>query len=633
MIKILVIEDEELMRANNVQILEFENFDAISAKNGLIGVQLAQEQLPDLILCDVMMPGLDGYGVLRALRQNPATAAIPFIFTTAKASKADFRQGMELGADDYLTKPFTSDELVAAIATRLKKRAAIAQRYTTKLKQAEEKLNYSVYYDSLTNLPNQLLLRKRLNQLLIQGNYNERLLTILTLSLEQFNQINSTLGHPFGDLLLKAVAERLIASVGENDTVARLQADRFAIILATLDQKQEAANVAQTILDVLSQPFILDGHEVFITVNIGIALHPFDGSDIDTLLKNADIAMYIAKKQEGTNYQFYSRDMNVEFSNQLALKTSLHHGLERAEFQVYYQPQVDLQTRQIVGAEALLRWQHPEWGLVSPAKFIPLAEEIGLIIPIGDWVLRTACRQTKLWQAAGFPHLRIAVNISGRQFSQQDFSKRLVQILKETGLDPKYLELELTETIVIKDPEAAIITLNELKALGIQISIDDFGTGYSSLSYLKKFPFDTLKIDQGFVRDITNDAKNAEITTAIIQMARGLNLKVIAEGVETEAELSFLYQQQCDEIQGYLFSRPVSAKEFERLLIPFCFNYATNLQIVEKRLHSTCKQLGRDVEIYVNPLGCLPLQEQCTSPIPSPSSLAQFLAETGLTQS
>jgi diguanylate cyclase (GGDEF)-like protein len=566
MTKILVIEDEELLRANTIQILEFEDFHAIAAENGLMGLQLAQEQIPDLILCDVMMPELDGYAVLSALRQNPATAGIPFIFTTAKSSKADLRQGMELGADDFLTKPFTADELLAAIATRLKKQVAITQHYTTELKQAEEKLNYSVYYDGLTNLPNQLLLRKRLNQLLIQADCNERLVTILTLSLEPFKQINSTLGHPFGDLLLKAVAERLRACVGDNDTLARLQADRFAIILSTITYRHEAANVAQIIWDVLSQPFLLDGHEVFITTNIGIVLHPFNGSDIDTLLKNAEIAMYIAKKQEGSNYQFYSRDMNVEFSNQLALETSLHHGLERAEFQVYYQPQIDLQTRQIVGAEALLRWQHPEWGLVSPTKFIPLAEKSGLIIPIGEWVLRTACKQNQVWQAASFSPLRMAVNISGRQFSQQDFSKRLVQILKETGIDPKCLELELTESTVINNPEATIRTLNELRALGIQISIDDFGTGYSSLSYLKTFPFDTLKLDQSFVRNISNDSKNAEIATAIIHMAHGLNLKVIAEGVETEAELSFLCQQHCDEIQGYLFSKPLLSREFEQLL-------------------------------------------------------------------
>lgn len=567
MTKILVIEDEAQLRSNTLQILEFEDFHTLEAENGLVGVQLAQEQVPDLILCDVMMPELDGYDVLARLRQNPTTANIPFIFTTAKASKADLRRGMELGADDYLAKPFTADELMGAISTRLEKQANIVQHYTDEIKQVEEKLNHLIHYDSLTNLPNQLLLRERLNPLLIQADFNKRLVPILLLSLAQFNQVNSTLGYRVGDLLLKAVAERLITCLGKNHTVTRLQADQFTIILAPIEQKQEAVNVAQTILDNLSRPFILDGYEVFITTNIGIALYPFDGKNINNLISNANIAMCFAKKQEGNNYQFYTRDMNAQFSNQLVLDASLHYAVERSEFQVYYQPQIDLRTGQIIGAEALLRWQHPERGLVSPAEFIPIAEENGLIIPIGEWVLMTACRQTKVWQASGFPHLRIAVNLSGYHFSQQNLIKRLVYILNETSLDFKYLELELTESILIKHPEATIVKLNELQALGIQISIDDFGTGYSSLNYLKQFSFNTLKIDQSFVRNIMDDLKNTAITEAIIQMARNLNLKVIAEGVETEAELSFLYQRQCDEVQGYLFSRPVPAKEFEKLLI------------------------------------------------------------------
>jgi len=564
MTKILVIEDEEILRTNTLQILKFEDFDTLEAKNGPMGLLLAQEQLPDLILCDILMPELDGYGVLAALQQNPATAAIPFIFLTAKADKTDLRQGMQLGADDYLTKPFTADELVGAITTRLLKQAAIAQSYTTELNQAEEKLNHLIHYDSLTNLPNQLLLRERLRQ--VSADSNKRIIPIVTLSLARFEQINGTLGHLFGDLLLKAVAERLTTCVGADDTVARLRADQFAIILTTAAQRQEAANIAQTILDTLSQPFILDSHEVFIAPKIGIALYPFDGGDIDSLIKNADIAMYLAKQQEEGNYQFYNADRDAESSGLLALEADLHHALERAEFQVYYQPQVDLQTGQITGAEALLRWQHPELGQVSPAKFIPLAEQNGLIVPIGEWVLRTACRQTKRWQAAGSPNLRIAVNLSSHQFSEQNLSQKVAEILDETGLNPNYLELELTESVLIKNPDATTRTLSELKALGIQISIDDFGTGYSSLSYLKQFPFDTLKIDQSFVRDISDDSKNMAITTAIIQMAHSLSLKLVAEGVETEAELSFLYQQHCDEIQGYLFSRPVAAVEFEKLL-------------------------------------------------------------------
>lgn len=564
--KILIIEDEELLRANTVQILKFEDFSTVEANNGCTGIQLAKEYLPDLILCDVMMPQVDGYGVLAALRQNPATATIPFIFTTAKASKTDLRQGMELGADDYLTKPFTADELLNAISTRLEKQAAISQLYTTELKQAEEKLNYLIHYDSLTNLPNQFLLRERLEQLLIQSDFDERLVPVFILSLEQFNQINSNLGQYFGDLLLKAVAERLIACLDKKHTTARLQAEHFAIILEPVKQKREVVTVAQTILKNLSQPFILEDYEAFITTNIGIAVYPYDGRNLNNLVKNANIAMCFAKEQKASNYQFYDRNIDIGFSNQISLDAKLHYALEREEFQVYYQPQVEMQSGRIIGAEALLRWQQPELGLIPPVEFIPIAEENGLIIPISEWVLTTACKQTKLWQLAGFSPLRIAVNLSGRHVSQQNFRRKLAQILQETDFDPKCLELELTESVFIKHSEIVNSILIELQSLGVQVAIDDFGTGYSSLSYLKKFSFNTLKIDRCFVNGLVEDSKTAAITTAIIQMAHAMNLKVIAEGVETEAELSLLRQKQCDQFQGYLFSHPLPAVEFERLL-------------------------------------------------------------------
>ncbi|HCF26619.1 MAG TPA: GGDEF domain-containing response regulator, partial [Cyanobacteria bacterium UBA11049] len=533
--------------------------------NGRVGIQLAQEQLPDLILCDVMMPELDGYGVLNALRQNPATAAIPFIFTTAKASKTDLRQGMELGADDYLTKPFTADELLGAIATRLKKQAVIVEHYTTELKQVEAKLNCVVYYDNLTNLPNQNWWRENLNSLLVQAESNKQLLPILLLSLTQFHQINSTLGNPISDLLIKAVAQRLRTCLGDRHEIVRLPADQFAIMLTAIEQKEAAANLAQTILNVFSQPFILNNYEVFINTSIGITLYPVDGGDIDTLIKNAHLAMYLAKQQKGDNYQFYTRDIDVQSLRKLLLDTDLHYALERGEFQVYYQPQVKLQTGKIVGAEALLRWQHPEWGFVSPAEFIPIAEENGLIISIGEWVLRTVCSQAQVWQAAGFSYLRMAVNISSRQLSQPNFTQKLAEILQETRFNPQHLELELTESITLKNT-TALSKMKEIKFLGVKLSLDDFGTDYSALNYLNKLPLDALKIDKYFVDSVDNNSTNAAIVTAIIQMSRSLNLKTIAEGVETEAELAFLRQQQCDEIQGYLFSRPLPALEFEKLL-------------------------------------------------------------------
>ena len=564
--KILVIEDEETLRTNIVQILELEDFVTIEANNGFLGIELAQEHLPDLILCDVMMPEIDGYSVLAALRQNPTTASIPFIFTTAKASKADLRQGMNLGADDYLIKPITADELLSAISTRFERQATLSQSCIAELKQAEEQLHHLIHYDSLTNLPNQFLLREQLNQLIIQADYEDRLIPIFIVQLDRLDQINNVLGHLAGDLLLKAVAQRLVICLGKNQTVARLQAKQFAILLETVKQKQEIVNVAQDIIQSLSQSFILKNQEVFITANIGIAIYPFDSKDTITLLKSANIAVNFARKQTSNGYQFYNKAIDKRCANTLLLDTDLHYALERNELQLYYQPQVELQTGTIVGAEALLRWYHPDKGIISPLDFIPIAEKNGLIIPITEWVLMTACKQNKTWQTAGFLPLRVAVNLSGHYFSKPDFSKRLFSIIKQVNLQPKYLELELTESIFIKDTESVNLILKEMQSLGIQIAIDDFGTGYSSLNYLKKFSFNTLKIDRCFVTGIVNDPQAAALTTAIIQMARSMSLKTVAEGVETEAELSFLRQQRCDEIQGYLFSRPLPAIEFTKLL-------------------------------------------------------------------
>ena len=564
--KILVIEDEEFVRENIVELLDAEGFEVIGAEDGRMGLNLARAMVPDLILCDVMMPELDGYGVLTALRQDSILAAVPFIFLTAKAAKADLRQGMELGADDYLTKPFTRAELLGAIISRLKKQAAVQERYHTELQQAKEQLEYLIHNDSLTNLPNRLSLRDRFKQVQPTDTDTEKLVGVLCLSLDRFNQINDNLGHIVGDLLIKAVAERLTACVGREDTVARLSADQFAIIVATIEHKKEVGNLAQTILEKLSETFALAGQEIFVTASIGIGLYPRDGAELEQLLNHANTAMAKAKQQGGDQYEFYTAAFNIGSSERLALQSSLRHALEREELQVYYQPLVNLKTGRIVGAEALVRWQHPERGLVSPDKFIPVAEETGLIMPIGEWVLHTACKQTKLWQTAGFSSLRVAINLSSRQFSQIDLRKQLVQILMETGLDPKYIELELTESMLVQNTEVAIRRLNALKALGVEIAIDDFGTGYSSLSYLQQFPFDILKIDRCFIRNITENANNAAITKAIIAMAKSLNLKLIAEGVETEAELSFVYQQQCDGMQGFLFSRPVPAQEFEQLL-------------------------------------------------------------------
>jgi EAL domain-containing protein (putative c-di-GMP-specific phosphodiesterase class I)/AmiR/NasT family two-component response regulator len=396
--KILVIEDDRVIRENILKLLKAEGFDVTGAENGAIGLNAAVSNLPDVILCDVMMPQLDGYGVLVALRSHPVTATVPFVFLTGKADRSQVRQGMELGADDYLTKPFTKAELVGAVSSRLKKQAALAQQQDNLRSQSSE--------------------------------------------LQQF------------------------------------AADK-------LEQ----------------------------------------------------------------------------------IKTNLCAALEREEFQVYYQPQVNVQTGKIMSAEALVRWLHPEKGLISPAEFIPDAEATGFIVQLGEWVLQTACRQMQVWQNAGFSLQQVAVNLSPRQFNQADLSSRVAEILAESGLAPSSLELELTESMMVKDAESAIATLQELKDLGVSISIDDFGTGYSSLSYLTQYPFDVLKIDRCFISNITDGCTNAAIVKAIIEMAHSLCLEVIAEGVETEAERDFLWRYECDAMQGYLFSPPVPAADFEELLL------------------------------------------------------------------
>lgn len=560
MTKILVIEDEQDVRDNVLELLEAEGFEVLGAANGQIGVQLAFQEPPDLILCDVIMPHLDGYGVLEFLRRNPLTATIPFIFMTAKADMADLRLGMELGADDYLTKPCTPKELLRAIAIRLQKQQLLAERYGTQLRQAEERLNHLVYYDSLTNLPNRLLLQEHFEQA-ATAHPSEQRTGVLVIGLDRLSRINETLGHGCGDLLIKAVGDRLASHLESSAILGHLTADKFAILVQRDRPSTEA--LAKDLLDATAKPFFIGNRELFITSSIGIAFHPHHGSQLDNLIQSANTAMNQVKQRGGDGWEVYQTGMNARSFSDFMLETDLRHALERDQFEIYYQPRVNLRTGQVVGAEALLRWPHPDYGFVSPAQFIPLAEANGLIVPIGEWVLQTVCQQARRWQDAGYPPLQLAVNLSGRQLSEESLCQRIDDIIRKANIPPEYLELELTESIIVQNVEATLTKLNQLTDLGLQISIDDFGTGYSSLNYLKEFSFHCLKIDRCFVRGIASDSKNSAIAIAIIQMAHGLDLRVVAEGVETEAERAFLHQHQCDEMQGYLFSKPLSAEQFE----------------------------------------------------------------------
>ncbi|EGJ33268.1 MULTISPECIES: EAL domain-containing response regulator [Moorena] len=564
--KILVIEDEPIIRKKLLTLLRAEGFETISSDNGNSGVKLAQNQQPDLIICDIIIPQLDGYGVLKTLQEDPVTAAIPFIFLSSKADWSDWRMVMRLGADDYLIKPVKREELLDAIATRLQKRLYQTKRHHLELKKVQAQLNYLLRYDQVTNLPNRLLLEERFNQLLLQRQGRYRRLPVLSLSFDQLNQINNTLGPVSGDLLLQAVAKRLLGRVGPLDTVAQLGIDQFVILLATTINQTEIGQMAETLIDALSLPFTIGEYEIVLTPRIGIACFGRDALDLNTLITHANGARENAGQKGQKAYEFYIASIGDKSQQALWLELQLRQALPKDELQVYYQPKVNLRTGEIEGAEALIRWHHRALGAISPAKFIPLAEKTGLIVPLGEWVLRKACTQAKLWQTQGLSPVQIAVNLSGHQFNQPNLSNSILAILEETELDPRYLQLELTESTLMDNPNHAIATLKELKSFGIQISIDDFGTGYCSLSYLRLFPFDVLKIDRSFVCQLTEDVKNEAITTAILQMAHSLNLKVVAEGVETASQLAFLCGHKCDEIQGYCFSPPLSAPTFTEWL-------------------------------------------------------------------
>ena len=434
-------------------------------------------------------------------------------------------------------------------------------------KQTQEKLNHLAYHDALTDLPNQVLFKDRLRQAIALSRRNDHLQAVLLLNLDRFKAINDSLGYTAGDRLLQSVAQRLTSCVRESDTVARFGGDEFAVLLTNIPRSQDAANVARAIKQALDQAFLFEDQEIFVASSIGISMYPHDGRDTAGLLKTAGVALDRAKVQGGNNFHFYTAGGTTRALKQLVLESNIRPGLDRSEFFVQYQPQVDIRSFQVVGMEALVRWQHPSLGLLYPGEFVTIAEETGLIIALGDFVMRAACAQNKNWQDKGLQQMRMSVNFSARQFQQPTFITDVSHILKETNLDPRWLELELTESSIMKDPDEAIEKLHELKLMGINVAIDDFGTGYSSLNYLKRFPIDTLKIDKTFVSDVCKDPHDTAIVRAIINLGHALDLTVVAEGVETKEQLQYLSALECDVVQGFLFSKALSVKAFEELLM------------------------------------------------------------------
>lgn len=567
--RILIIDDEAIIRNMLSEILS-ETYDCMTVGSAEEALEILQREKFHLVLSDINMGGMSG---IQMMPQVHAVAPQTVVVVLSGEQTIDTAiEAMRVGAFDYIQKPFALEHVEAAVRRALEhyfllESKRLYENHLSELvEQRTEELNYLAYHDSLTDLPNRHLFEDRLSQATVLAQHNKQILAILFLSLDRFKIIQDTLGHSLGYQLLKEIAERLQSCVGDGATIARFEADEFAVLLTQTGSTQHVAEIAGNMVGSMNSSFTIDAHEMFTTLSVGISLFPEDGEDVQVLLKNAAIALSRVKEKGGNGYQFFTADMNAKALRRLTMEGNLRRALEREEFEVYYQPKIEIPSRQIVGTEALLRWRHPESGIISPAEFIPLAEETGLIIPIGEWILRTACAQSRAWQAEGFD-MHLAVNLSARQFQQENLLKRITDIVGETGFDSHQLELEVTESSIMRNAEFAVKTLNELKETGIKVSIDDFGTGYSSLGYLKRLPIDILKIDKSFVQDIADNADDMALVMAIITLAHNLRLKVVAEGVETKEQLRFLHLLRCDEWQGYLYSKPVPAADFRNLLV------------------------------------------------------------------
>ncbi len=572
---VIIIDDDPLIRLVVSKTLQAAGLITIEATSGEQGLQLFKEKKADAILLDVMMPsGMDGYATCTELRNLPEGRHVPILMMTGLEDLESINRAYEVGATDFITKPINIPLLSHRVRYMLK------GSYTTQqLLQSEQRLHHMAYFDDLTELPNRHFFQENLQQMIALAQRKKLKLGVLFLDLDGFKRINDTLGHHLGDLVLQATSERLRKSirisdsfvqtgVGQNSiSLARLGGDEFTALLSLIERNEDAAIVAERIRINLAQPLTFGEHELTTTTSIGIAIYPDDGGTAEDLLKNADLAMYYAKRSGGNMYCYFSNYMMEMALRKLMMENHLRKAIERNEFDLHYQPQLDIDKGSFNGLEVLLRWNNKELGSISPVEFIPLAEETGLIIHIGEWVLRKACSQAYEWRTHGIHLNRIAVNVSAVQLLHRGFPALVGTILAETGLNPSVLELELTESALINDVDLVIETLEQLKEVGVQLAIDDFGTGYSSLSRLMNFPIDRLKIDQAFVRNLEQNSDNGAIAAAIIAMAGSMNMKVTAEGVETNVQLDFLKNKCCNEVQGYFLSKPLSVDQVEEFLL------------------------------------------------------------------
>jgi diguanylate cyclase (GGDEF)-like protein len=714
---VMVVDDDDAVRLLARETLEHSGFAVWDTETGELALDAFEEKSPDIVLLDVMMPGIDGFSVCSAIRRTASGRDTPVLMMTGLDDLESIDCAFEAGATDFITKPINwhilryrvsymlrasgaleqlresraglahaqslahigswewdlvtgeircSEEVYniccingekpngtyfnhitlgrevchiccldeekgdnpilepvhqldrsfvqSTIEDAIARRAPVSFDYRillggviertlhaelvtvldqggepvcltgtiqdiTERKHAEEQIRLLAYYDALTGLPNRRFFLQQLEQALVFANRNDRMIAVLFLDLDRFKLVNDTLGHGVGDRLLQDVADRLLRCVrrsdclarGEEDgppsLVSRLGGDEFTIMLSDIDHFQDVAKVARRILEAVSLPYALEGQEVFVSTSIGISLYPFDACTANDLIRNADGAMYHAKEQGRNGYQIYDESMSAKALERIILESQLHKALKDEEFTIYYQPQVSSGTGEVVGIEALVRWKSRELGMVEPARFLPLAEEIGLIIQIDQWVMMHACRQHKIWLDAGLPPVTLALNISGQHFMKNELLETVTAIIADSGLDPGLLELELTEGVLMAHTEKTVKTLKALKGMGVRLAIDDFGTGFSSLSYLKRFPLDVLKIDRTFIKDIITDPDDAAITLATIDMAHTLKLQVIAEGAETQEQLDFLMKHGCDLYQGYLFSHPVPPEEIPNMFL------------------------------------------------------------------
>ncbi len=591
-LRILLVDDDEddyIITRDLFSEIKGMKFDLQWVASYDEALEVIGQNIHDVYIFDYLLGAKTGLELLRTSINNGCRT--PIILLTGQGDHELDIKAIQTGASDYLVK----SEINADLLER-------SIRYAIERKRTEDDIYQMAYYDSLTGLPNRLLFQDRLRQVIKHSERERNTNAVLFLDVDNFKRINDTFGHTVGDNLLREVAARLEHVIRKSDAVsrqhlgnmfARLGGDEFTVLLSDIQEIEDALKVAERINTSISIPFALGNHEVFVTVSTGIAIYPADGNDCDTLLKNADSAMYHAKEQGKNNYQFYMQSMNARAFEILEMENDLRKALENNELLLYYQPQIDIIHGKVIGVEALIRWQHPEKGLVSPAEFIPVAEKNGLINPIGEWVIRTACAQIRAWHAAGMSAMPVSVNIASQQFQQQDFIQIITDSLDYSGISSADLILEITESTLMENTEAVSNKLQEVTDLGVKLSIDDFGTGYSSLNYLKRFPIHAIKIDYSFIKEVNTDPDDAAIVEAIISMANSLKLEIVAEGVETEEQLEFLRIKGCSLVQGFLFSRPLPADE----IYDYCCNEENGSGTIISAICSELKSGPESVEL------------------------------------